>query len=347
MFNKALLQYKVARAAPPLFIVAKPNPMTLPKEWAYPTKPAVDVGSVHDRTTISIRDLLQVYALNKSRCPDPANAVSFALLRMEAVKAGWVDVANQPEIARADPWDDDTARRSFLTDYRRIMDECPRAARAAYCLPLISEFIFRATGHPWRADEERLYDDLYRSTLIACHLPGVIGYLPPWLLYHEALHWIGPARQMEVLKAQLDLPSLPYELKYRACQAPAGTALLDTSVQVIDALESLNLAEEFGRSGAYDFELLKTVLEAVKKDPFKYHQSYHRYGVDPPTTAELSTLEKAKEVAIKFAPVAQAFIESGLGDASLSNQTALERHADLNPKMKKRCKTLFRKYTLP
>ncbi|KAE8270369.1 hypothetical protein A4X09_0g1978 [Tilletia walkeri] len=323
MFNKALLQYKVARAAPPLFIVAKPNLMTLPKEWEYTTKPAVDVGSVHDRTTISIRDLLQVYALNKSRCPDPANAVSFALLRMEAVKAGWVDVANQPEIARADPWDDDTARRSFLTDYRRIMDECPRAARAAYCLPLISEFIFRATGHPWRADEERLYDDLYRSTLIACHLPGVIGYLPPWLLYHEALHWIGPARQME---------------------APAGTALLDTSVQVIDALESLNLAEEFGRSGAYDFELLKTVLEAVKKDPFKYHQSYHRYGVDPPTTAELSTLEKAKEVAIKFAPVAQAFIESGLGDASLSNQNALERHADLNAKMKKRCKTFFRKF---
>ncbi|KAE8225617.1 hypothetical protein CF319_g1654 [Tilletia indica] len=324
--------------------VREEHRMALPKDWAYPTMPAADVRYDSTRTTISTRDLRQVYVLNKSRCPDPACAVRFALLRMQAVKCGWVDIANQPGIVLVDPWDDDAADRTFLTDHPRTTGEFGCSGRAAHYLPLISEYTFRTTGHPWRADEEQIYVERYRRTLVACSLHGVIGYLPPSLLYHEVLHWIRPARQMEVLQAQLDLPSLPHELKIRACEAPAGTAILKTTVQVIDALDSLNLAEEFGRSGGYDFELLKTVVAAVKQDPFKYHHTYQCYGVEPPTTAELSTLEKAKEIAIKFAPVAQAFIESGLGDVTLSHQKALKRHADLNPVMKMRCKTFFRNF---
>ncbi|CAD6974898.1 unnamed protein product [Tilletia controversa] len=280
--------------------IPKEHWMALPKDWAYPTTPAADVGSSVTGTSFSLRDLAQVYALNKTRCPDSTYAAQFALLRMEAVAAGWIDVPNQTEVILVDPLDDATAIQTLVSDLSTMEKyKIQQAKNLGYVIPLISEYAFRTTGYYWRRDQAEL--------------------------------------QMHVLKAQLDYNRLPKPLKLRASHGPASTELIEACVRVINVLEDLKIDSDLAFGQGYDFELLKTVFEVITQDPFKYHHASRFYGVASPTPAEWSILDKARDMAIECAAMGQACITMGVGRGLLSDITALEEYAELNPAEQRRC----------
>ncbi|CAD6893480.1 unnamed protein product [Tilletia laevis] len=142
---------------------------------------------------------------------------------------------------------------------------------------------------------------------------------------------------MHVLKAQLDYDRLPKPLKLRASHGPASTELIEACVRVINVLEDLKIDFDLAFGQGYDFELLKTVFEVITQDPFKYHHASRFYGVASPTPAEWSILDKARDMAIECAAMGQACITMGVGRGLLSDITALEEYAELNPAEQRRC----------
>ncbi|KAE8210303.1 hypothetical protein CF319_g9423 [Tilletia indica] len=138
--------------------------MALPKDWAYPTVPVADVGSGNVGTSFALRDLAQVHALNKGRCSDWAYAAQFALLRMEIVRAGWVDTSKQTNIILVDPLDDDVALRTLVCDLANLRHKIHQVRTLGYLLPLIAEHGFRTRGIHWRhTNEPGLYTLSYQS----------------------------------------------------------------------------------------------------------------------------------------------------------------------------------------
>ncbi|KAE8240260.1 hypothetical protein A4X13_0g7881 [Tilletia indica] len=288
--------YDVATAT--LDRINKGLSMALPKLWVHQTVPVADVGDFHTGASFPLEHLAQVYALNKARCPDSDYAVHFGLLRMEAVKAGWVDTSTQAEIIFVDPLDDDVALRTLEHDLATFTENIYQVRTLAYLIPLIAEHCFRTQGHYWRTDKAEAFR--YWVPLHACLEHSPRFNLPPELLYYEALHWTGPARQMQVLLAQLQLSRLPDALKTMASDTPASMADLICTARYIKALNSDIQKDKFSKCPAFDkFDLIKSVAAAVEKDPFKYHQLHFFYGVGPPTKDELTALRDATKAAVK------------------------------------------------
>ncbi|KAE8230694.1 hypothetical protein CF326_g4297 [Tilletia indica] len=276
--------------------------MALPKDWARPTIPVADVGSGPTGASFSLRDLAQVYALNKDRCPIKSYAAQFALLRMEAVRAGWVDISNQTEIVLVEPLHDVSALRTLAQDLETLRHKIDQVRSLGYLIPLIAEHVLRTKGHYWCTEKADVYTGHYRDIYEACLLPEFEDYLPPDLLYHQALHWTGPSRQMQVLLAQLQIPRLPGPLKTMASDPPASMDLISATAKCIKALR---IGMKRKLSATYDFELIKSVAAAAENDPFKYHKLHFLYGVGPPTKDELAALRKAMEAAANMGPLSQ------------------------------------------
>jgi len=312
--------------------------LRLPRDFRGQNVHAREVGKPSAHANLSTSVWAQIYALNKAVAPDGADPVVFGFLRMEAVKAGWY--IDQKEVTFVDGTND--AMRVMLTDFALIRDRLERIKTAAFIVPLVAEHVFRTLGHHYITTDSATYTARYADTFRSCLLPDLGNLLPPPVLYHAALHWVSPKRSREVLMAQREMKTIPDALKIRANAAPAGTAILTTSAAVIEAMSVNGIAAEFARAGKFDLDLIRSVTDVIKAAPTRYHKSYFAYGVNAPDPAETTTLEKAKAEAIKFAPYAQAFIDTLLKDAALGKAKALSKHADGNPIQKRRAATLFR-----
>lgn len=312
--------------------------LLLPTGFQIPNVSAADVGKPIAHRQLRTQDWANIYALNKGRAPDGADAKIYALLRLEAVKCGWLE--DQREVAFADPPRD--ALQTLATDMVELRDRAATIKMASFLIPLIAEHVFRTFGHHFISTDAANYTERYTSTLRSCLAPEVVGLLPPAVMYHNSLHWVSPRRARAVLMAQLATASLPDALKIRANAAPAGTAILTTTSAILRSMETVGLDVLFVRHGGIEIDLIHRVTDLVKQDPPKYHKSYFAYGVPPPTAGELAELDRAKEAGVKFAPYAQAYINTYLREAALGRAQALKKHADQNPIQMRRASNLFR-----
>jgi len=312
--------------------------LVLPLGLALPTVPAGYVGKPRAHRHLDINHWAAIYALNKAACPAGADAPRFALLRLEAVKAGWYD-GQREVVFREVP---DGALLTLATDMATLRDQAAVLKTAAFLVPLVAEHVFRTMGHHFISTDAANYSARYSDTFRSCLMPDIPGILPPSVLYHSALHWVSPARSRAVLMAQLGQTQIPDALAIRANAAPAGTAILTTTTAILEAMAAVNLDKLFAQHGGFNVDGMRMVTAVVKSDPCKYHKAYFAYGVAAPQAHELETLEQMKAEAIKFAPFSQAFIEVYMRDAALGRAKALEKHAHGNPIQKKRAMTLFR-----
>lgn len=300
------------------------------------------VGQAGAHKYLTPEEWIQVYAANKAVAPVDADPVKFALLRMEAVKCGWLDLLNLKEVTRCDGPSVSDALTTFTADAAAVMDALESARALAFLLPLIAEHVFRTMGHHYITEDSATYVERYRATFKACLMPHLANYLIPGVLFHAALHWVSPGRAWAVLRAQLDTQNIPDAIKIRANAAPAGTAIITTTAAVIESLSAVNLKDAFVKHGGMDLDLIATMTAKIKLNPPKYHKAYFAYGIAPITAAERTELEDVKAIAIRFAPYAQAFISTYLQNADLGKARALKKHADQNPIAIKTASNLFR-----
>lgn len=314
--------------------------LRLPNNVQWPLVLARDVGRPEAQDDLNARVWADVYALNKASAPDGADAIVFGFLRMEAVKAGWYN--KQREVTFMDPVPN--ALRAMLTDFATVRDRLGMIKTAAFIVPMVAEHTFRSFGHHFITSDAATYSARYADTLRSCLLPDIATLLPPPVLYHTALHWVSPARAREVLIAQSGTTQIPDAINIRKNSAPAGTAILTTTTAVIDAMDAVAMADGFEQYGGFNLKLMREVTDTIKNDPTRYHKSYFAYGVTPLDAGEIARLESAKAEAVKFAPYAQAFINTLLRDAALGRARALQKHADGNPIQMRRAQTFFRAF---
>jgi len=313
--------------------------LVLPVGFSTKRIPAFAVGHPSAHQHLTLGDWANVYVLNKDSAPTGVDAPTFALLRMEAVKAGWYD--GQREVRFALPPDD--ALRVLASDLTNLRDKAQLTKEAAFLVPLVAEHVFRTMGHHYITTDAATYTSRYADTFRSCLIPEIATLLPAPILYHAALHWVSPARSREVLTAQLATPHIPDAIRIRYNAAPAGTALLTTTEAILKAMSVVGLVRLFQQYGDMDLDVIVAQTLTVKEDPCKYHKSHFAYNVAAPSRDETIALDIAKTEAERFAPYAQAFINTFMRDAALGRARALKKHADGNPIQLARAANLFRR----
>lgn len=314
--------------------------LALPKDFTVPRVPPEDVGRGTVRDMFKIRDLAAIYYLNKQRAPAGENAIVYAMIRMEAVKMGWV--ARQKEVMYL-PFDKHAdALKELVTDLAAVRSSITLYRLAAFLVPLAAEHTFRTMGHHYITGLATEYQSRYKKTLKACLADEVYNLLQPANLFHHVLHWVSPERAYNVLNAQLDTKTLPDAMVIRASAPPAGWALVTTTAAVLAAMESANVLDDIKSAFSLDLDEIEAAANYIRKDVRKWHKAYFAYNVQPPTTEELDKVNGAREIAISFAPYAQGFIEGTLRDAALGQAQALKKHSELNPVARLRSARFFR-----
>jgi hypothetical protein len=296
------------------------------------------VGKRAAHAHLSPSDWADIYALNKAVAPAGSDAMTFGLLRLEAVKCGWLK--DMREVRMDTPPAD--AMLILANDMGSLREKAADIKTASFLMPLIAEHTFRTMGHHFITTDQANYVQRYSDTFRACLMPHLANLLPPAVMFHNALHWVGPGRARSVLEAQLDSPSIPDALRIRANAAPAGTAILTTTAAIIDAMAGVGLDAAFETHGNFGLPTIRQQTDRVKQSPCKYHKAYFAYGIAKATQPEVDQLDRAKQLAEKFAPYAQAFIDTYMRDAALGKARAIKKHAENNPIQMRRASTLFR-----
>lgn len=135
--------------------------LALPNDFDCPVVPPKDVGRAATRGYFKARDLAAIYALNKRRAPVGENAVIYGMVRMEAVKMGWVH--SQKEIIRVERPAQGEALAEFVTDLSSVRTQLEMLRLSAFLVPLVCEHTFRTMGHHYITGLATEYQARYRN----------------------------------------------------------------------------------------------------------------------------------------------------------------------------------------
>jgi hypothetical protein len=315
--------------------------LALPKDLAVPRIPPSKVGTSTVREFFTAKTLAAIYSMNKARTPTGDDPVVYGMLRMEAVKIGWVNGQKEIVYIPFDKYAD--ALKEFAQDLATVRTRLDLLRLAAFLVPLACEHTFRVTGHHYLTGLAADYQARYRKTFKACLGEEVMTLLQPATLFHHVLHWVSPERSYNVLSAQLTTMTLPDAMVIRSNSAPAGWAIITTTAAVLQAMASANIGEKVEEEFEGDLEEVSRAAISIKNDVRRWHKAYYAYGVAPPSQEQQRAMEDVRETAIAFAPYAQGFIEGTLKDAALGQAQALKKHAELNPVARQRAARFFRR----
>jgi len=312
--------------------------LVLPLGVALAIVPIAEVGTLTSASLNDAQYLANVYALNKAIAPVGSNAVLFGLIRMQAVAHGWA--TDQREIRYELPIPDAIAM--FAADVTANPAYLADAGVWAFLTPIIAEGVFRTTGHHYLTGQAADYDRKYEAVWRASLTPSPVPSFAPGVIYHTALHWVGPARARLVLEALIGTDRIPNAIAIRSNAAPAGTAVVTTSAAVIDAFQASDLHGLLAAHVGADMTIVTTAAAAIRADPVAYHVTQVAYNRPARPPAIVAELEAAAAAAARIAWLTQGFINAMLGDAALSRAMALRKHAENNPMGLKRAERFFR-----
>jgi hypothetical protein len=311
----------------------------LPLGFVIPDVAVEDVGDPVNIMKISFLDQARIYAMNKKAFPDDATSAKGAILRVYMVAAGWLLPGATYEVTYETPPAD--SLETFVKDWDLIKDVITRAKKLAYLLPIVCEHVFRTMGHHYLTGQGADFERKYRRAFDACVEPDLHTYLPPAELYHTAGHWVSLSRALAVSTNPDQALRLPNALVIRSRAAPAGTAIITTSVAILNALAGTGMKEAYLNAAGIDETILTTMTQRVTSNPGAFHTIPGAYGKKALAPEERLKLEGAKELASSMAPILQGFVDSLPRDCDLAMAKALAKHANLNPTLRKQAKTFF------
>jgi hypothetical protein len=312
--------------------------LAIPNNAVLPDVHPADVGGPDVRDHFRPEFLAQVYALNKLRAPPGSDPVKYATVRLEAVKMGWF--AGQKEVIQVAPLA--SAIGTFIADKAVIAPIIEDARTIAFLVPLFAEHVFRTSGHHYISAMAGEYDTKYLQLFKSSLMPQLFAFLPPSTMFHHMLHWVSPRRAFEVLRALIDSDRLPDAVRIRATAAPAGTAIITTTAAVASAMIGAGVWDELKAHASDPLEEILTINSRIRQTPVRYHRTTQAYSAVPLTPTERDDLESARQVATRFAPIAQGFIDALFKNAPLGKAKALVKHADENPMLRKKASKYFK-----
>ncbi|KAJ1958387.1 hypothetical protein EC988_000334 [Linderina pennispora] len=290
--------------------------------------PAVDSSMLgkpgHTNSACDDDYYMQIYALNKPLCPDPAYAVEFALIRAEAVKLGWGDGSYETDYVEPDP----DARRIYDSDVDKIKARTSAASKAAWLIPMVSEYVLRTVGNHYVFENEGAYKSPHIMMLKASRASDVIGLMSSGLLYYSVLHWAGYRKPYDVVGLHLDDAVVPKPLATRHNHLPPTAAV----ISLVDRAGKHMVANGFTYDGNCNFnaemKVVKLMAAMVRKDPLKYHPYSIKYNILPLTGSAKDRYDRAKEMAFRMAPIARAFVAVVMPSSPLMRAAPLRKVAD-------------------
>lgn len=312
--------------------------LQIPHGIKYSVPDPTATGKSTAASGLTADEFAQVYVMNKLVFGTDERACKIGLIRAYAVSLGWYTGSYEVNIASppADYAD------IMLADFDLIQRHTEVARTLASLLPFASEFVFRTMGHHYLTGLGPEYEAKYQKFFNACVQPTLTSYLAPVDLYHTALHWVSLGESYSIASSEDAQEWLPNAVVIRAKAAPAGTALVATSVAILNAMAGTGLKQAMIDHSGVDIAKLEEVASEITTNPGKYHTIPSAYGKKPLANDKKEEFEKAKEVALKLAPVLQGFLDSLPNNSTLAQAKALAKHADANPLQRRRAKVFFR-----
>lgn len=297
-----------------------------------------NTGRNCDNATLSNEDFANVYIMNKAVFGTDERAIKIALLRTYAVSLGWYTSSYEVNYA-VPPSDSAVLMEADLGIIKRHTES---ARILASLLPFAAEFVFRTMGHHYLTGLSSEYETKYQKFFNACIQPNLTGFLAPSDLYHVALHWVSLSDALTVAANSDSHEWLPNAIVIRATAAPAGTAIIATSLAILDAMDGTGLKSALVKHSGTNIGVLEEVGFEIKKKPSDYHTIPSAYGSTGITDSAKADFENAKKAAIRLAPVLQGFLDALPNSSSLAQAKALAKHADTNPLLRKKAKVFFK-----
>jgi len=307
------------------------NPLLIPSEIPY--RHPSQVGNSGWWQVKDIKWWAGLYALNRTVAPTGIDPDIYAILRMEAVKLGWIGEFSK--IVVATPPADYMAK--FKAGLKAHKDNLRRYRITAWVVPLLCEIRFRQTGHHYLSGNQVDYTKWYKDMLKVCLLDGYGDVLPPSVLFHDVFHWIGVARVWDVVSYQMDLPNVPDAIKIRHNTAPAGSAIISVACAILDTIGSKEVKSDLQEWDKIDYNNLLTVCANIKNDPRAYHKAWFAYHVEALSEDDRKAWELAIDNARKLAPILDAWVSVMLPTSTLANSKCLSKWVDVDPYLRRKC----------
>lgn len=283
----------------------------------------------------------QIYTLNKNQALQlrmtEAEARAWAFIRVQAYSAGWFDLQQYTRFEEA-PKDSYVV---WNTDWKlnRAIREHTWALVAF--VPFLHEVKFRTTATTYSDTNAADYEANAANLAQSSTLKDALLILPGKYLFKSCLRWIGVERVMRVLQRPANHGVYPRVFWIRRNAPPSGQAVLSAAGSVIESMEQNSHWRPIKEFAKWDDAPLLAGLAAVKENPFKYHMMHTAYAIAGPTNEERAVNEAAVAMAIKFAPILQAYVSVYLATAPINKNKVLQKHAGNNGATTEKFKKFF------
>jgi len=154
---------------------------------------------------------------------------------------------------------------------------------------------------------------------------------------YPSVHWMGPYVMRKWCENLLAEDLMPRPLSIKFPLIPAGTALICSTVAVLNAAGAIPGFNAFYEVYATQWNLMTQAVHDIKLAPYKFHTRADLFDED---SAE-DSLNPAKNAAAQLAPAAQAFINRYAQGTDLARIQAIKKHAQNNLGLLRRYEAIF------
>ncbi|KAJ1949890.1 hypothetical protein FBU59_000943 [Linderina macrospora] len=91
----------------------------------------------------------------------------------------------------------------------KIKGKLPGARKAAWLIPMVSEFMYRTHGFHSKKLEEKYLSQGYKRLLGKCDTENIVRFMNPKLLFYSVLHWAGYRKLYEAVDLHINDDVVP------------------------------------------------------------------------------------------------------------------------------------------
>jgi len=233
------------------------------------------------------------------------------------------------------------AIKKFMTEDQATIKKLHALAQIA---PVFMSEVFIKTGTHYVADPQAEWSNNYIKLFNSSLMSSYANIIPIPVLFHRAIHWIGPYTCRLAWANLKNTPALPLALKLRFDVAPAGTAIITTTAAILRSLKNFSFYDDIALAYGADTNLLSSYADYIRANSTKFFTMPEVFGVRGLNAVERDRLDRMKELAKKLCVVCQAYIEAVARNTALGKAKALKKYADEMPMQKKALVTWFKNY---
>lgn len=347
--------------------------LVIPPDFKVPIVPPANVMTKHARVHVDLRHFFQIAYLNAKVFADSLNEankdIAAGFVRAFIVQDGWLDPNDLYEVRRAEP--DEMPKKADLQNFKKrivnskddnivitsgsVVIDIEKCSKIAKLIPMAAELVFRTRGHHFITELTDEYKQAYNNILKACLASDIVGYFPSNYLFHKLAHFVSVSRAYDVIQAEVnsDYTEVPRAIQIRAGATPAGTAVICSSVAVLDQMKNKFWWKELYKLCKKDIDRVVEMNRKIKQNPKKWHINNVAYRSPRLTPTELVELENARVSASSLAPIVQAYITAtvdssrGTAKSSLVGIKAISKYAQTDAGLLRAMTSFFmRSFTL-